>query len=105
MFAIYERTASIRTSPDDRNDEFPCTAIVAQLGRMLAEEIVETEKMILPEMERLFLASAQIKAPNSIAAWVCLWTLIFVYRDHMMHISAFNFGHHGTILRINCPPT
>jgi hypothetical protein len=90
MFAIYERTASIRTSPDDRSDEFPCTAIVAQLGRMLANEIVEIERTTMSEIETLFLTSGKIGAKNSIAAWVCLWTLIFIYRDHMIHISAFD---------------
>jgi hypothetical protein len=99
MFAIYERTASIRTSLDDRNDEFPCTAIVAQLGRMLAKEIVKTELATMCEIEGLFFASGKIGAKNSIAAWVCLWTLIFVYRDHMIHISAFTFSpYHGMIL-------
>ena len=92
MFAMYERTASIRSSPDDPKEEFPCTAIVAQLGIMLAKEIDKTEHAILPEIQELFLESGKIGVQSSIAAWTCLWTLIFVYRDHIIHISAFNFS-------------
>jgi hypothetical protein len=67
---------------------------------MLAKEIDKTDHTIMCEIQGLFLASGKIGAQNSIAAWVCLWTLIFVYRDHMIHISAFDRSpHHGMTLK------
>jgi hypothetical protein len=88
MFAVYERVVLIRQSPESLQHEFPSTAIVAQIRRIIAKELVQVEVQLLSKVENLVCRAENVSRQNPIAVWILLWILIFSYRDHMMHLAA-----------------
>ena len=88
MFAVYEAVPSIKQSLESQQDEFACTAIGAQLRRMIAKQLVQVEVQLLSKVENLVCKAENVGRQNPIAVWVLLWILIFSYRDHMIYIAA-----------------
>jgi len=68
---------------------------VAQLRLKISQDFEKLEPLMLTEVDKLVSRLAQIGRQHLIAVRVCLWNLIFAYRDHMIHIHAFSYSQGG----------
>jgi hypothetical protein len=55
--------------------------MLLQLRCLISKEMVHLEFMVLSEAEKLVFGPMTLGRANLLAMWVCLWTIIFSYKD------------------------
>jgi hypothetical protein len=85
LFTIYRGNIRFKDTLDS-----PETAIISyesstQLRYIISKEILQLEIAILSEIDSLVYTSSNISRQDPLAFWICLWTLIFCYKSHVIY--------------------
>jgi hypothetical protein len=59
-----------------------------QLRSIISKVVTQLETSILSEIDRLVYTSMNIPREEPLAFWICLWTLIFSYKSHVIYAKA-----------------
>jgi len=89
LFAIFRSGALMKDSLEDRDTTHLSVAMGTQLYLIISKAIFEVEASVLAEIDKLVYDSEGIGRRNPLALWVCLWTLILSYKDHMVFSQAY----------------
>lgn len=84
----------IKPTPESDEEEFISDTLWKQLRYTISKDVVKLELEVLFEMDKLLFGAETIGRQNPIGLWLCLWTLILTYKEHM--IMTFNWKETGT---------
>ncbi|KAF4628762.1 hypothetical protein G7Y89_g9391 [Cudoniella acicularis] len=60
-----------------------------QITTIIAQDIIKLELLMLSEMDRVLYGAGGIGRGNALAMWLCLWALVFAYKEHMIMMSCW----------------
>jgi hypothetical protein len=89
LFALFRIGIGVKESLDSPNLNHVSSAMSTQLRYIISKEIVTVEVEVLAQIDKLVFGSETIGRQNPLVIWVCLWTLILSYKDHMVYTDAF----------------
>jgi len=90
LFALFRTGATMKHSLDSEDVRHISTAIAVQLKSIISKELVKVEIAVLSEVDKLVYGSETIGRQSPLAMWVCLWTLILSYKEHMVYANAYH---------------
>ncbi|KAH6678188.1 hypothetical protein B0J14DRAFT_316756 [Halenospora varia] len=77
----------IKPTPESDEEEFISDTLWKQLRYTISKDVVKLELEVLFEMDKLLFGAETIGRQNPIGLWLCLWTLILTYKEHMIMTS------------------
>jgi hypothetical protein len=89
LFALFRTGTAVKDSLDSQFNNYPSAAMSTQLKYIISKELVVVEVEVLAQIDKIVFGSETIGRQNPLAIWVCLWTLILSYKDHMVYTRAF----------------
>jgi hypothetical protein len=80
----------MKNYPEDDEDDLASEAMTAQLRVVITKELVETEVLVLSEVDEIVYSHERTSQIKPLAFWVCIYNLIFIY--HSLIIYANSWG-------------
>jgi hypothetical protein len=93
MFGIYRAMLTVKESLDSPHRKVTFHATTIQFKWLISRQIVQPEAEILSEIDRLVSSSDKIGRDKPIAFWVCLWTMLLSYKNHILYHKAGLYTH------------
>lgn len=76
-------------SPASKTSQFESSYIKLQIRTTIAKDILTLEVDVLSQMDRLLFGTEGLGRQNPIGIWLCLWALIFTYKEHMISTAYY----------------
>ncbi|PVH78343.1 hypothetical protein DL98DRAFT_656220 [Cadophora sp. DSE1049] len=85
LFGLYPVIPSAVSTPERTEGELASLTISAQIRFLVCEELRSVETQVCSALDRLVYDQVNIGRQNPLAVWACLWTLLFIYKNHMIY--------------------
>jgi hypothetical protein len=86
LLAVFRPAAYMNGTHDFDGLSLTSSWIGKQLKFHIGQEVMELEAEILTELDRILYGSDTIGKRNPLACWMCIWTLVLAYREHMAYL-------------------
>ena len=84
LFAMWRQVPSLKETMDSCGSGMVSRTMMLQLRCLVLKEMIHLEFMVLSEVEKLVFGPTTLGRANPLAMWVCLWTIIFSYKDVLL---------------------
>jgi hypothetical protein len=85
LVTIYRGNIRFKETLDSTETAIASHESSTQLRYIISKEILQLEIAILAEIDRRVHTPKSISKEEPLAFWVCLWTLIFCYKSHVVY--------------------
>lgn len=72
-------------TPESDEGELASFTMTAQIRLLVCKELRSVETQVFSALDNLVYDQVNIGRENPLAVWACLWTLLFIYKDHMIY--------------------
>lgn len=85
LFGMYRIIPCTIGTPETDEGELASFTMTAQIRLLVCKELRSMETQVFSALDNLVYDQVNIGRENPLAVWACLWTLLFIYKDHMTY--------------------